>query len=185
MLCWFFRFMISSTADSDRPIGPAANRHVARCVGCRQFLQSCRVMDVRLRSEAAKWQQGPERLSHQVLPNLVRLEPVGHRHRIRAALAAAACVAITAAALFYLSMSTPKPQLPPTTTGAIIPASTQWAAKWAEFIPNPLAAEAKRLTSDTESGIRFVVACLDVRPLVANVVPNPGESGPPPQPKPL
>jgi len=175
MRCWFFRFVISSAADSGTSIGRWTSRHVAHCASCRQFLRSCRMIDVRLRSEAAGWQQDAQHLSGQILPNLVKMQPLNHRHRIRATLAAAACVAVTAAALFYLSRPTRGPQAPPTTTGVIIPAGTQWAAKWVEFIPNPLAVEAQRLTNDTESGIRFVVACLNVRPLTSNLAPRPGE----------
>jgi hypothetical protein len=177
MFCWFFRFTISSAADSGSPVGRWTSRHVARCAGCRQFLQSCRVMNVRLRSEAARWQQGPGQLSRRILPDFAKLQPASHHHRIRMALAAAACVALTAATLFYLSTPARQPEVPRVATGVIVPTGAEWAAKWAELIPNPLAVEAKRLTSDTESGIRFVVACLDVRPLVANRVPNPGEPG--------
>jgi hypothetical protein len=177
MFCWLFRFMISSAADSDSAIGRWTSRHVAHCASCRQFLQSCREIDVRLQSEAARWRQDSGQFSGEILPSLVELQPPSHGSRIRMALAAAACLAIAGAAMLLLS----PPARPPTTampvTGAIISADTQWAIKWAKRIGNPLAAEAEHLTSDTESGIRFVVACLDVRPLGANVSPHPGESG--------
>jgi hypothetical protein len=180
MFCRLFRFMISSAADSGNAVDRWTSRHIAHCVSCRQFLQSCRTIDVRLRSEAAAWRQGSGQLSRRIPPNLSDIQPPSHGSRIRVALAAAACLVIAWAAVLLFSTPT-KPPAPPTAmTGAIIPTGTQWATKWAELIQNPLAAEAKHLTSDTESGVRFLVACLDVRPLGANMAPPPGESGPPP-----
>jgi len=177
MFCWFFRFMISSATDSGSVIDRWTSRHVAHCASCGQFLRSCRTIDVRLRSEAAGWQRGSEQLSRRILPNLVDVQPPSHGYRIRATLAAAACLAITAAVMLSLTMPTRQPEASAPTMTAIIPAGTQWATKWAELIKNPLAAEVENLTSDTESSIRFLVACLDVRPLGAGMTLHPGEPG--------
>jgi len=182
MLCRFFRFMISSAADSGRSIGPVTSWHTMYCAGCRQFLQDCRVIDVGLRTEAAVWQRGLEQPSHRILPNFTGTPSPSHGFRIRMALAAAACLAIAAAVLLSLSMPAGPPQMSTPVTTAIIPADAPWAMQWVELIPNPLAAEAERLTRDTESGIRFLVACLDIRPLGAGIAPRLGDpASPPPQ----
>ncbi len=181
MLCWFFRFMISSAADSGSPGNRWARRHVTHCAGCRQFLQSCRTIDIRLRSEADRWQQAPERPSPWILPHVTRMQPPNHGFRIRMALAAAACLVIAAAVLFSLSTPAGRPHASGPATTAFIPGGAPWATQWVGLIPNPLAAEAERLTGDAKSGIRFLVACLDVRPLGADVTLRPSESSPPPQ----
>lgn len=184
MLCRFFRFVISSAADSGRPVGPVTGRHIARCASCRQFLRSCQWLTEGLRSEAARWERDPGRLSCRISLNPARVRP-SHGFPIRVALAAAACIAIAAAATI-LSLMTPArpPQMPAPTTGLVIPApaGTQWTTKWVEIIETPLAAEAENLTNDAKSGIRFLAACLDVRPLGADMVPRRGEPGSPPLP---
>ncbi len=167
MLCWFFRFMISNAADSGGSIGRWASRHAAHCASCGQFLQSCRAIDLRLQSEAPSW---------QAVPIVAGIQSPGHVFRIRMALAAAACLAVGAAVVFFHTIPAKPPQVSSPAAAAIIPVDTPWTAKWVELIPNPLAAEAKNLTSDTESGIRFLVACLDVRPLAAGAGPRPGQS---------
>jgi len=177
MFCWFFRFMISSATDSGSAIDRWTSRHVAHCASCGQFLQSCRTIDVRLRSEAAGWQRGSEQPAHPILPNFAGMQLPSHSYRIHAALAAAACLAITAAVMLSLTMPARQPEASAPTMTAIIPASTPWATKWAELIKNPLAVEAENLTSDTESSIRFLVACLDVRPLGTGIAPHPSEPG--------
>ncbi len=181
MLCWFFRFMISSAADSGNPIDRWTSRHVTSCASCGHFLRSCRTIDKRLRSEAAGWQPGPEQASRRILLNFAGMPSPSRGSRIRAALAAAACLAIGAAILFSLSIPARQPQASSPAPIAIIPTGAPWAVPWAELIRNPLATEAENLTSDTESGIRFLVACLDVRPFGAGISSRPGEATPPPQ----
>lgn len=181
MLCWFFRFMISSAADTGSAIGQWTRRHIARCASCREFLQICRTIDMRLRSDAAAWRQGSGQLFHPLGPSLAGMQPSSHISRIRVVFAAAACIAIATAAIFWFTTPTRPPQAPTTTMGSLTPAGPQWATKWTQLIKNPLATEAEHLTSDTESGIRFLVACLDVRPVGADVAPRPGGSASPPQ----
>ncbi len=180
MLCRLFRFMISSAADSDSSVNRWARRHVTRCVACRQFLQSCRTIDVRLRSEADEWQQALEHLSPATLACSPGVRSSGHGLRVRTALAAA-CLAVTTAILFLLSVPARPPQASGPAAPAFIPGGAPWATQWVALIPNPLATEAEHLTGDAESGIRFIVACLDVHPLATGVTPRPGGSPIPPQ----
>jgi len=51
------------------------------------------------------------------------------------------------------------------------------ATAWTSILERPLTAEVRNLTRDTESGVRFVVACLDVSPLSSTPLPEgPSES---------
>jgi hypothetical protein len=174
MLCWLYRSTISNAADSGSPISRWTSRHIARCASCGQFLENCRTIDACLRSEAAEWQGGLEQPSGRMLPNpaRARMQSPSHGFPIRTALAAAACLAIAAAVLFSFAIPAGPPQPSPAIRITFIPAGAPWAMQWVQLIPNPLALEAERLTRDTESGIRFVVACLDVRPLGARVSPG-------------
>jgi hypothetical protein len=182
MFCRLFRFMISSAADSGGPIGPATGRHIAHCEGCRQFLLSCQQLAEGLRSEAARWEQGSGQPCCRVLASRARMPGSSHSLPVRVALAAAACIAIVAAAALSL-MTSPRPtQAPATTMAVAFPASPQWTAKWVEIVQTPLVAEAENLRSDAQSGIRFLAACLDVRPVGVDVPVRPGDAAPSSQP---
>lgn len=179
MFCRLFRFMISSAADSGDPLGPATERHVARCEDCRQFLASCRRLGAGLRAEASQWERdlggssrGPAFPGKGHRPNLRPGLP------IRAALAvAAAVIAFAAVALPFVTVRRPADS-PPTTIAVALPADTQWTAKWVEALQTPLTTEAENLRSDARSGIRFLAACLDVRPLGVELPAGPGDTGP-------
>jgi len=43
---------------------------------------------------------------------------------------------------------------------------------WTRLVERPLANELENLASDTESGVRFVVACLDVSPVLREPSPS-------------
>jgi hypothetical protein len=179
MLCRLFQFMISSAADSGNPVGPATSRHIAHCEGCRHFLRSCQQLAGGLRSEAAKVDR--DAACYRLIPlDLTQVRASTRRFPARVVFAAAACIAI-AAVVTPLLLTSPKPAATPVTRmGIAIPAGTQWAVKSVEVIQTPLAAEARNLTSDAKSGIRFLAACLDVRPLGTDAVLRPGEMAPPP-----
>jgi len=177
MLCRLFRFMISSAADSGKRIGPATSRHVARCASCRQFLGSCQRLAEGLRFEAAEWGRGSGQLCRRLPLNPIETPVRNHGLLMRVALAAAACIAITATVTLALMTSTRRPQSPVAAVGVAIPAGTQWTVKWVEIVQTPLAAEAENLTSDAESGIRFLAACLDVRPIGAGLSTRPPDAG--------
>jgi hypothetical protein len=177
MFCRLFRFMISSAADSGKRIGPVTSRHVARCESCRQFLQSCRQIAERLQSEASEWERGSGPLCRPLSLNTTRMLTRSHGFPIRVALAAVACIAIIAAVTLSLVTSTRRPQAPAAPVGVAMPAGTQWTMRWVEIVQTPLAAEAENLTNDAKSGIRFLAACLDVRPLGDDISTRPPDAG--------
>jgi hypothetical protein len=178
--CWFFRCMISHAADSGRDIGPLTSRHTARCAGCRQFYQSCRVLDAGLRSEAADLGRTSGLLTRQMLAGLTNVQPQGRRLPTRAVLVAAACLVIAALAGILMTQHRESPE-PPSPPRPATWAGTYPAIAWPGLIESPLETEVKKITSNTESGIRFLVACLNVSPLGGAAAP-PEPSGPMPTP---
>lgn len=152
MRCSLFRIAISAAADSGRPLGPMTTRHLRGCSDCRRFQRVCRVLDETLRSEAGTH----TRLSLADLPRGRRRGP------IRFALAAAACLVVGVSALWLGGRKLP-------TAPAAIPYAfsvphIDLAAGWIGALEAPLIAEARNLSNDAGSGIRFLAACLTVRP---------------------
>ncbi|UCF16287.1 MAG: hypothetical protein JSW59_02280 [Phycisphaerales bacterium] len=80
--------------------------------------------------------------------------------------AAAACIALAAtAAIMFISRSPEhKPPTEPVVSISDL-LGTDLQATWAGLLEEPLAGEMKSLACDTESAIRFLVACVDVDPL--------------------
>jgi hypothetical protein len=52
MFCSLFKFLISSSMDSDRPFPNLVARHVARCDQCREFAELAGDLDEKLRTDA-------------------------------------------------------------------------------------------------------------------------------------
>lgn len=164
-MCWFFRLMISLAADSGDSVGPLTSRHLARCASCRRFQESCHVIEETLQFDAAQYARASGQFTHRVLSRLADSQPSNQGRRVHAALAVAACVAIAAAAAVFLTRPATQPPGPsPVTITAFVPPDANLETAWTRLVERPLVAEAQSLTNDTESGIRFLVACLDVSP---------------------
>lgn len=176
MLCSFFRFMISSAADSAKPLGPWTHRHVVRCNGCRRFHRTCRTLGEALRSEAVGLSEASGGLTRQVLAGL----PHTQRRPARPlwpAIAAAACVALAIWIVFAGRQAEPRtPPVPP--TYAIVAPRIELAT-WTRAVEAPLLTEAHNLSNSARSGLRFLVACLPVRPPEGVAVPPFDDSAPP------
>jgi hypothetical protein len=181
MCCWFFRLMISGAADSDKQIGPLTSRHMAHCASCRQFHQSCRVLDEGLRSEAADPGRTTGLLTARILAGLTKVRPRRRRLPAGAVFAAAACVALAALAGVLVTQNREPPE-PPSPSPPVTLAGTYPAITWPGLIESPLETEVKKITSNTESGIRFLVACLNVNPLGGGMTPPSDPHGPIPTP---
>lgn len=172
MPCWFHRLMISHAADSDQALGGATQRHVARCAACRQFHESCQSLGQRLRNEAARAGNASEQQTRRILAAVG--DRPGHARRVqlpvRVAVAACLAVAVLIAGTLLVDRSGP-PESPPGPTRLPTPPNVNLT----RVIQNPLATEMENLTADTQSGVRFLVACLDVSPAPAGrgAVPRP------------
>jgi len=165
MTCWFFRLMISLAADSGDPVGRLTSRHVAGCAGCRRFQEDCGVIEGALRADAAQYARTSGQCTHRVLSRQVESQPSNRGWPVRVALAVAACIVIAAAAAVFLTRPATQPAGPSAVTiVAFVPPDADLETAWTRLVERPLVAEAESLTNDTESGIRFLVACLNVSP---------------------
>ncbi len=165
MICWFFRWMISIAVDTGNPVGRVTGRHLAHCASCRRFQESCHIIEETLRFDAAQYAQASGQFTHRVVSGPADSQPSNQGCSIRIALAVAACIAIAAAATVFLTRpATQPPQPSPVKIAAFVPPDANLETAWTHLVERPLVAEAESLTSDTRSGIRFLVACLDVNP---------------------
>ena len=170
MFCRFFKIMISHAADSDRPPGRIIQRHMERCESCRRFYESCRTLGDGLRAEAmdlsSSCEQRIERIKKVLAGPSRRTRYIPIRLRY---FAAAACMALAATAA-VMFMSRPPKQRPPEEPEILISdlLQTDLQATWSGLLEEPLTGEMKSLARDTESAIRFLVACVDVDPLQNN-----------------
>ena len=176
MFCRFFKFMISHTLDKGgRPSG-ITERHILHCVDCRQFYKTCQSLGEGLTREAEIANDKTfRRLNKHVLSAISTRRINTYNVKIKIWIAtAAACVA-----LFFLigalllmaqrdSRNIAQPKQP-----RMVDAIQELRAIYTQagkdlpiinpgVIERPLANEFKSLTNDTQSAVRFLVACVDV-----------------------
>lgn len=152
MLCLLSRFRISAAIDSGKDVGPWTRRHLGRCDGCRRFHRACQTLDHALRSEAADsaFVSSPSSRPRRTL-RLIRL-----------AIAAAACIGM-AASISWMS----RPEQPANSVSSLYVIATphvELASVWTRAIEAPLVLEARNLSDDAQSSVRFLVTCLAVQP---------------------
>lgn len=161
MWCWFFRRMVSHAADSDQAPGPLTMQHLSRCRDCSRFSETCRLLAEGLRREASDLKDGTEqsgRPSRPVIPRGPAIARVG----------VAAIIALAVFAGVYLAARSPQPETH-SPMGQIVGGTTNaFENTWEPLTMNPLAGEIENLVSDAESGVDFVLACLDVSPIVGD-----------------
>jgi len=172
MLCWLHRLMISHAADSDGELNRFTQRHVRRCAACRAFHEQCETLGRSLRSEAAALRPVSRQVAEQI--SRAAAEPPQPSVTLSARLkwAAAACLVVAtliSVAVVMRTNQSPEPTDIPTPTIGLTEAQLETA--WTHLLKHPLANELDNLTSDTESGVRFLVACLDVSPVFEEPVP--------------
>jgi len=167
MFCRLFKMMISHAADVDKSLSGIVRSHTERCENCQRFYESCQLLEAGLKAEAKDLSSSLELPTERIIDGLSgpsKLSyhaPVGLKR-----LAAAACIALVAAAgiMFISKPLEPHPPAEPAMSiSDLLP--TDLEATWAGFVEEPLAGEMKSLADDTESAIRFIVACINVEPL--------------------
>jgi len=165
MPCWFYRFMISHAADSDREPDERTKRHIAGCAACRSFYEGWETVRRSLQAEANALQQAQGHVTDQISRALA--EPPRRRVPISTGLklATAACLALAALIGVRAMIRTERPAPP---TDRPVPTVNLTGADlktWTRLVERPLASEWENLASDTESGVRFVASCLNVSPV--------------------
>lgn len=177
MFCWFFKFMISHVQDGNNSPSPITQKHIRHCADCRRFLNTCRSLGECLTRQAAVSNKRlPRRMSQHVLSAVHNRGTEIHKVRMKFWIpAAAACLAfiVLIGSLLLLTrrndhrndIQPGQPQM-----GVAIQelrniydqVGRDLPATWPKLIERPLAGEYERLTNDTQSAVRFLVACVDV-----------------------
>lgn len=177
MLCRVFQFMISSAADSDGRLRPLTRRHVLRCERCRRFYRICRTLGRSLRSEAV-----PSPVSRRFTDEVLSRLPRTLRHwplKWAWPTVAAACIAMAVSIALWPRHAEPAPApIPPAYTIAI--PQVELTRAWAQVVEAPLTTEFRHLSNEAQSGIRFLVACLNVGPSQGPIPSQLGDSATPP-----
>jgi predicted anti-sigma-YlaC factor YlaD len=168
--------MISHTQDGDNPPSPITQKHIRHCADCRRFYKTCQSLGERLKREAAiSNKRLTGRLSERILSAMAgrRMEKQNKAVKfwIPAAAACMALIVLIGAMLLVLKpngnnnaqpsqdeMSDAIEQLRSVykRVGQDLPVT------WPGVIEEPLANELESLTNDTQSAVRFLVACVDV-----------------------
>jgi len=158
VFCSAFRFAVSAAIDSRKPLGAWTRRHLRRCDSCARFRENCLTLGEALRSEAIAEQPVGGGISAHVVRGPF---PIGQRRSVWFTQVAAACVALVAS-IFWLNGRT-QPASEPTRYAFATP-DIAVARAWTQMLAAPLAAEAENLSNEAQSGIRFLITCVAVRP---------------------
>jgi hypothetical protein len=176
MVCWLFRLMISHTADKDNQPSDIIREHMCNCADCREFYKTFQSLGERLTREALiSDSRTSRRLNEHILKAIPSRMTETNKVRIKLwTAAAAACLALIV--LIGASLLVFKPNAPDIVqpgrdkmTVAIQELRSIYRQvgqdlpiTWPQVIEEPLANEFENLANDTESAVRFLVACVAV-----------------------
>jgi len=172
MFCRFFRLVISHALDGDKQLSGLTKRHVRTCAGCDQFYKTCQWLADDLRREAAivSHEGGCEVLSGRILAAVTCRRRETYKVGIKLwPIITAACVGliVLTSVLFLVghhddrAVPTSSPPTPPVRRLPSF-ASRNLPKSWPRLIETPLASEFKNIMYDTESAVRFLIACVAV-----------------------
>lgn len=176
MVCWLFRLMISHTADNDNQPSGIIQEHMCHCGDCRDFYKTCQSLGERLTREALiSNSRTSNRLNDHILNAIpsrrTETQKVGMKFWITAAAACMALIILIGALLLVVwrdGRNIAQPSQPQMAV-AIQELRTLYKQvgqdlplTWPEVFEEPLAGEFKSLTNDTQSAVRFLVACVTV-----------------------
>ncbi|MCK4293111.1 MAG: hypothetical protein KAY65_07925 [Planctomycetes bacterium] len=179
MFCWFFRFMISNAADGDGGLSGGTERHIRRCANCREFYEACLSLGEGLRREGAVVNdEFSRRLSERVLAAVPGRRANTYKLTFKwRPIVVAACVAVIASmGVLFLTRRENGPDSNQYENGREIIYSLvgeDFLETWPKLVEGPLPGEIENLAADTESAVRFLVACVAVDPTqTKNELPN-------------
>ena len=176
MFCWFFRFLISHAVDGDNQPSPITEKHIRHCADCRDFYKTCQSLGERLTREALITNsRTSNRLNEHILDAIPSRRTETHKVRMKLWIAAAAaCLALIVliGASLLVIKANGRNNVQPShaqMTVAIQELRSVYEQvgqdlpiTWPQVIEEPLANEFENLTNDTESAVRFLVACVAV-----------------------
>jgi hypothetical protein len=175
MVCWLFRLMISQTADKDnQPLG-IIQEHMCNCGNCREFYKTCQSLGERLTREALiSNSRTSRRLNEHILEAIpsrrTESHKVGMKLWIPAAAACLALIVLIGASLMVMKRNRNNTQHNPAQMSVAIQELRVLYNHVGGDLPiinpgvieRPLANEFKSLRNDTQSAVRFLVACVTV-----------------------
>ncbi len=168
MFCWFFRLKISHAADMDKSLSLLTKRHVDSCTRCREFYNLCQWFSENLPREAAGLRDRiSASLSKRILEGVGSEKPKTYKVRSKLRpIAAAACIAlIISAGVLLVARRRPNRAADETeqpATGLVKLVGQEPSGRVAELFEEPLATELQNIVEDTESAVRFLLACVPV-----------------------
>jgi hypothetical protein len=169
--------MISHVQDKGSLPSGITQKHIRHCTDCRQFLNTCRSLGKSLTRQAAvsnKRLSG--KLSKRILSAVhnqrTEIRKVRMKFWIPAAAACLALIILIGALLLLTRQDNRRDNIQPgqLQMGVAIQelrkvydqVGRDLPATWPQLIERPLAGEYEKLTNDTQSAVRFLVACVDV-----------------------
>jgi hypothetical protein len=168
--------MISHTADNENQPSEIIQEHMCNCADCREFYKTCQSLGERLTREALiSNSRTSSRLNDHILNAIpsrrTETQKVGMKLWIAAAAACVALIVLTGVSLLVMKpngRSNVQPN-PAQMTVAIQELRSVYEQvgqdlpiTWPQVIEEPLANEFENLANDTESAVRFLVACVAV-----------------------
>ena len=170
MFCWFFRLMISHASDVGKQLSRLTKKHVRVCAGCHHFYETCQSLAKDLRHEAAtvSHEGACEALSGRILAVVTQRRRETYKVRIKLwpiVTAASVGLIVLTSVLFLAGRHddrTVSTFVDPNLQVRPLPnlASRNLPQAWPQLIEKPLASEIQNLVDDTESAVRFLVACV-------------------------
>jgi len=162
--------MISNASDVGKQLSGLTKKHVRVCAACHRFYETCRSLAEDLKREGAivGHERGREVFSGRILTVVTQRRCKTYEVRIKLwpiVTAASLSLIVLTAVLFlagrndHRAVSTSvDPNLPVRPLPNL--ASRNLPQAWPQLIEKPLASELKNLVDDTESAVRFLVACV-------------------------
>ncbi len=166
MFCWFYKLMISNTMDRDCRLPKMADNHIHRCTSCRDFYDICLSFEQGLsRQSVVLNHKFSERINHRVVSATVKQTLLSQKARINwkpILTAASVAMIISLLILSLVTYSNYKRKIRSSRELLIVVQNLgdNVKAKWSQPIEQSLAGELQNLVNDTESAVRFLVACV-------------------------
>ncbi len=164
--------MISHASDVGKQLSGLTKKHVRVCAGCHHFYETCRSLAEDLKREAAivGHERGREAFSGHILTVVTQRRCKTYKVRIKLwpiVTAASLSLIVLTSVLFLAGRNDDQavstsvdPNLPVRPLPNL--ASRNLPQAWPQLIEKPLASEIQNLVDDTESAVRFLVACVAV-----------------------
>lgn len=171
MFCWYFKYLISRAADSDRQLSQRTKKHIEHCESCRSFYTLCRSMEAGLREQAESTDSKlSSRLRQRIIDSVSEKKVKTHKVglRFRPVLAAAAVIAVVLAGIFVFNLNQENKE-PDVHIVHADSARIQdlvkgiYSSNLPGMVENPLAVEMDNLEEDTKSAVKFLIDCVSIR----------------------